>query len=110
MHAHISISIILCLSTDIDECANDSSDVSDDGSAEGSQNVCNQICTNTNGSFYCECFHGYQLSDDFMTCVGMWIQFSQPLFAWLAHFDIIISSNFQNNYAVMGYEFTRLMD
>ena len=71
MHAHISISIIFCLSTDIDECANDSSDVSDDGSAEGSQNVCNQICTNTNGSFYCECFHGYQLSDDFMTCVGM---------------------------------------
>ena len=80
MHAHISISIILCLSTDIDECANDSTDGPADGSPtdgpadgspEGSQNVCNQICTNTNGSFSCECFDGYQLSDDFMTCVAM---------------------------------------
>ena len=96
MHAHI----ILCFSTDIDECANDFIDVSADGSTEGSQNGCNHICTNTNGSFYCDCFNGYQLSDDFMTCVGMWIQTS-PFFTWLAHFDIIISNN---NYAVVGYE------
>ena len=69
MHKHINtyINAGLCLLTDIDECATDS----DDGSTEGSQNVCNQICTNTNGSFYCECFSGYQLSDDMMTCVGM---------------------------------------
>ena len=55
--------------SDINECANDSTD----GSAVGSQNGCSQICTNTNGSFYCECFSGYELSDDFMTCVGMWM-------------------------------------
>ena len=73
MHKHINtyINVELYLSTDIDECANDSIDDSDDGSTEGSQNGCNQICTNTNGSFYCECFSGYQLSDDMMTCVGM---------------------------------------
>ena len=58
---------MILFSTDIDECANDSTD----GSTEGSQNVCNQMCKNTNGSFSCECFSGYQLSDDFMTCVGM---------------------------------------
>ena len=60
----------LYLSTDIDECANDYTDGSADGSTEGSQNGCNQICTNTNGSFFCECFSGYQLSDDTVTCVG----------------------------------------
>ena len=51
---------------DINECANDFAD----GSAVGSQNGCSQICRNTNGSLYCECFSGYQLSDDFITCVG----------------------------------------
>ena len=58
--------------TDIDECANDSPDGSADGSTEGSaQNGCNHICTNTNGSYICECYSGYQLSDDMMTCLGM---------------------------------------
>ena len=75
MHTHINtfINARLCLSTDIDECANDSTDGSADGSTEGSQNGCNHICTNTNGSFSCECFSGYQLSDDMMTCVGRYV-------------------------------------
>ena len=51
---------------DNNECANDSTD----GSAIGSQNGCSQICRNTNGSLYCECFSGYQLSDDLISCAG----------------------------------------
>ena len=69
-HKYINQHRIISL-TDIDECANDFTDGSADGSTEGSQNGCNHICTNTNGSFYCECFSGYQLSDDMRTCVGM---------------------------------------
>ena len=36
-----------------------------------SLNRCNQICTNTIGSFMCECNSGYQLNDNLMTCSGM---------------------------------------
>ena len=59
--------------TDIDECAVGFSDYGSSGgsSTNGSLNSCSQICTNTNGSFICECFSGYQLNDDLMTCVGM---------------------------------------
>ena len=42
--------------TDIDECAADT-----DG--------CNQICTNTEGSFECSCRSGFTLLDDGKTCV-----------------------------------------
>ena len=64
------------LLTDIDECAVGLTDYSSDGSSEGSStnaslNSCTQICTNTNGGYICECFSGYQLNDDLMTCVGM---------------------------------------
>ena len=45
--------------SDINECANDS------------LNGCNQICTNTIGSFFCECNSGYELGDDLMTCSGL---------------------------------------
>ena len=41
---------------DIDECAADT-----DG--------CNQICTNTEGSFECSCRSGFTLLDDGKTCV-----------------------------------------
>ena len=34
-------------------------------------NRCNQICTNTIGSFICECNPGYQLNDDLITCSGI---------------------------------------
>ena len=34
--------------------------------------VCTQICTNTEGSFTCECNSGYQLDADGTTCNGMY--------------------------------------
>ena len=34
---------------------------------------CDQICTNTDGSFVCECNTGYQLDDDLITCSGMYM-------------------------------------
>ena len=46
--------------SDINECANDF------------LNGCNQICTNTIGSFLCECNNGYELGDDLMTCSGLY--------------------------------------
>ena len=43
--------------TDIDECT------------QGVRG-CNQYCTNTNGSYVCSCYVGYQISSDNRTCVG----------------------------------------
>ena len=34
---------------------------------------CNQICTNTIGSFECSCNTGYELSSNPLTCVGEYI-------------------------------------
>ena len=31
---------------------------------------CSQVCTNTNGSYFCECNTGYLLAEDDMTCNG----------------------------------------
>ena len=45
--------------TDVDEC---------------SLNYCDQTCTNTIGSFVCECDIGFQLGSDLMTCTGTYIQ------------------------------------
>ena len=45
------------LYTDIDECA--------DGT-----NGCNHNCSNTNGSYVCFCFTGYELHDNMQTCTG----------------------------------------
>ena len=33
-------------------------------------NGCSQICTNTNGSYTCSCYLGYQISSNNRTCVG----------------------------------------
>ena len=71
VYIHMCMHAIYVLLSDINECANDSTDSSAVGLTEGAQNGCSQICRNTNGSLYCECFSGYQLSDDLMTCVGM---------------------------------------
>ena len=51
-----TMDLIVQCSLDINECADDS------------LNGCNQICTNTIGSFVCECNSGYELGDDLMTC------------------------------------------
>ena len=31
---------------------------------------CNQLCTNTIGSYDCECYHGFSLNSDNHTCQG----------------------------------------
>ena len=54
---HIIIIMYIVFLTDINECENNGN--------------CEQICTNTFGSFVCECNPGYQLNNDFMTCSGM---------------------------------------
>ena len=50
-------SIFNYLYTDVDECA--------DGT-----NGCNHNCSNTNGSYVCFCFTGYELHDNMQTCTG----------------------------------------
>lgn len=40
---------------DVDECLN---------------TPCDQLCTNTDGSFQCSCFGGYDLQDNGYTCEG----------------------------------------
>ena len=46
---------MLLLHTDINECVTDTSE-------------CNQICSNTNGSYVCDCYSGYTLLSDGKTC------------------------------------------
>ena len=55
MNMHTLISIL----TDINECS------------DGTHN-CSQICTNTPGSFICECNNGFLLDNDEATCNGMY--------------------------------------
>ncbi len=51
LHVYSCLSLIhLVLTVDIDECTQDN----------GS---CDQICTNIDGSFFCDCDVGYQLVD-----------------------------------------------
>ena len=33
---------------------------------------CDQLCTNTNGSYYCSCNEGYRLMNDGKSCKGMY--------------------------------------
>ena len=54
---YIVRSCAMYMHTDIDECALGISG-------------CNQICTNTIGSYMCNCYPGYQISSDHSTCVG----------------------------------------
>ena len=51
-HYWISINIIV----DVDECQNTTS--------------CDQLCTNTVGSYECGCTSGYELQQDGQTCEG----------------------------------------
>lgn len=54
---HIDLSVIVFQSTDIDECAKDSS-------------ICQFTCANTDGSYKCSCPIGYVLRADKKTCTG----------------------------------------
>ena len=60
--------MILCvLTSDVDECA-----INNGG--------CEQMCSNTIGSFYCTCESGYQLDEDGMNCSGkIYTDFDQQL-------------------------------
>ena len=49
---------LLCI--DINECSD--------------SNSCDQLCTNTDGSYYCNCNEGYSLMDDGKSCEGMYRQ------------------------------------
>ncbi len=53
------MNLIVCF-VDINEC--------NDGS-----HICNQVCTNTVGSYKCSCNNGYELGLDKKTCVGMYV-------------------------------------
>ena len=49
----------ICI-TDIDECA--------DGT-----NGCNHNCSNTEGSYQCYCFNGFELHDNMKNCIGTYV-------------------------------------
>ena len=51
-----TFSTLSTIFVDINECAGDIDD-------------CDQICTNTNGSFQCSCNSGYNLSSDERSCL-----------------------------------------
>ena len=53
-YAHICY---IYINLDIDECALNISG-------------CNQNCTNTNGSYFCSCYPGYEIENDNTTCIG----------------------------------------
>lgn len=48
---------LICIIIDINECI------------EGFS-TCSQICTNTNGSYTCNCMNGYTLNSDDHLCTG----------------------------------------
>lgn len=37
---------------------------------------CEHICTNSDGNFECSCQPGYDLGDDGLACIGMYIEFT----------------------------------
>ncbi len=61
MHNHDSSNTIsYCIHnyTDIDECEIDPS-------------LCRDVCVNTYGTYHCDCFVGYILNDDGVSCRGI---------------------------------------
>ena len=59
LHMHRLLLFIHFHSLDVDECSS--------GHAHG----CNQVCTNTPGSYLCSCYNcSYQISNDGKTCTG----------------------------------------
>ena len=52
------------LTLDINECA---------ASVNLPSSVCQQVCVNTIGGFYCECMAGFQINSDNATCSGVYM-------------------------------------
>jgi len=52
---------VLMISADTDECA-----------LEGS---CDQLCTNSNGSFSCDCIEGYRKDGQHCRAINGWLDF-----------------------------------
>lgn len=63
---------MFCLTSDIDECANDDNDCDT-----------NALCTNTEGSYICRCLKGYE--GDGRICVGM-CHLLYRVFRYICHF------------------------
>jgi hypothetical protein len=51
--------IIINLFADIDECLLNNT-------------LCQQVCVNTDGSYFCDCMEGYQLMEGTNQCQGVW--------------------------------------
>ena len=48
---------------------------------------CSQVCTNTNGSYYCSCYPGYLLQPDGKTCTGaLYLELHKCVFEHLYFF------------------------
>ena len=68
LHKYIFFIIII----DVDECIHNISG-------------CNQNCTNTNGSYFCSCYPGYEILNDNRTCVGK--EFTHCVCVWNVSFE-----------------------
>ena len=73
------LNYLIC-NIDINECSDDDS------------NGCNQICTNTDGSYACYCNTGYELGIDDETCIGKSYSLS---INYLICFTICLYSHFK---------------
>ena len=68
---------LFCITPDIDECA------------ECHSAGCEQVCINTIGDFLCDCWVGYELTDDLYNCTGEGISgwYTPSLIVKLVHID-----------------------
>ena len=59
---YFDLNVYIFLLVDIDECS------------QRNLHGCQQSCTNTNGSFFCSCYDGYELATDKQNCEGKLLQ------------------------------------
>lgn len=59
MISWIAIQLNFSMSVDIDECELDAT-------------LCDQVCENTEGSFFCTCFAGFERIEEDDKCQGYW--------------------------------------
>ena len=73
--------LIICACTDADECATGS-------------DLCEQVCTNTVGSYTCGCWPGYSPTSNLLSCLGkymscIWHKETFPSSLWHCHVHAI---------------------